>query len=400
MNKEEDNIQILFVVNDFFKHGGHVKSFYSQFTALRKSLYSFHIICARQGYIELNAHNLYIEKEHFTTVPQKHLRKWQFSILLYKEIKKHMKDDMVLHLYSCECYFSALLAKTKFKKIKLINSVMGGPNPFPLLKSTDLYIAVSSEQLTFALKNINKKSESSYHEDRAIVIKNRIQVLEKNDPKRNFEKKTTKAVLIITRFDVDKLNSLRLIRKIVINIPPEIPIIFAGTGTILPRYQQMFTSFRNVEFIGYCGNLKDYVNKSLVVLGMGRSILEFMMQGVPGILVGFSGIQLLDNIDEVSFASDYNFSGRSVVNIVTPEEAANRIASLKADQQYSIAPDVKEYLEKEYSINHFAEKYYAAVKKIYPSKVKVANVFYEYLLVQYLRVVKFIRNKFKNPGYE
>lgn len=60
------NSNIVFVINDFFGHGGHVKSFLSCFLSLDIS--NSKIICASDGYIVNNHINLGIDSDILITV--------------------------------------------------------------------------------------------------------------------------------------------------------------------------------------------------------------------------------------------------------------------------------------------------------------------------------------------
>jgi len=376
----------IFVLEDYHQHGGHVKSFFSQFMALKESLAHFHIVCSKDGFVSQNLEKFGIEERDISTYPLNDLRKWKFSLRLSNIIRGHLKDNAVLHVYSPECYFSALLAKKGFKNVVLVHSVLGGPLPFMCLPSTDLYIAVSKEQ----------KERVAHSEKRCniVVIKNRIKI-ETNIKSSVSKKNKRKFVLVVSRYDKEKIKSLSTIEKVVKKIPKNIDVVFVGEGNILDEYSLRFQNFPNVRFIGYEKNILKFKNEAGVVLGMGRSILEFMLHGTPAILTGFNGIQLLDTVESVKFASNFNFSGRELLHPGTPKETANKIKEY-IFQNGKIEQKIVSYLQDEYEASIFPKKYMKALKNVNGKKTHTIQIVREYLYISLLRITNYIkyRNKF------
>ena len=383
-------MRILFVINDRYGHGGHIKSFVSQFLALRNKINSFHIICAENGYLSLNRENLNLINSDLTCVDMSNLRLFHLSYRLFKAIKSNLCKYNYLHVYYGDCYFSCLLAKTYFKNISLLCSIMGGPNPFPRLNSASIYIAVSKEQLSQVGaydKALNVKKGVAVVKNRLLINHAYINLMQKT--------KTNRGILIVTRFDSDKINSLELLLKVANLLPSDIEIKIAGTGKLFEKYKNKFSDKKNIEFLGYCHDFSYYYENTAVVLGMGRSILEFMINGMPGILVGFSGIQILDTIESVKFASDRNFAGRELYSHLSFVDSLKYI--VKCVENFTpLNSEIVEYLRNEYDISVFPYRYADIVKKSYPKKITLFDFTYEYIYVLLRRIDFYLKSKRAN----
>lgn len=355
INKHE--MQYVFVVNDFFQHGGHVKSFLAQFDSLRGELEQFLIVCAVGGFIFENRERLDIPERSIILIEQRRLRVWRFSLRLFLTLRRIGATGCIFHVYSDECYFSASLAKAFCKNVALVHSVMGGPSPFPVLRSTDLYVAVAPEQIRLVAKQYY--AEGIPEGANFVVIKNRI--LPQNeaggvvsdDIAENY-------VLVVTRFDPDKIVTLDRLKSILLELPRDIDVVIAGKGALESEYREALRLRENIRFVGFRRDISAFYKNACVVLGMGRSILEPMMQGVPAILVGFDGIDTLDSLESVAFASERNFAGREVYEHATVEKAAHRVVecSLARPQLFK---NVLDYLNGEYRADLFRYKYFAAL---------------------------------------
>ena len=123
-----------------------------------------------------------------------------------------------------------------------------------------------------------------------------------------------------------------------------------------------------------------------VVLGMGRSILEFMLHGVPGILVGYNGIELLENIENVKFASSYNFSGRKVLNNIDSSICSQHIISY-IETEKPLNNEILTFLKNEYLVVFFKDKYLKELKTVNASNISYLQVMQEYILQQEKHIV-------------
>lgn len=364
---------IIFIINDYFKHGGHVRSFTEQLKCIENDIIDFKIICDKEGYINKNLNYFKnIKNENLITVDMSNLRKLKFSYSLFKEIKNALNNNYILHIYSDECYFSALLSKLYFNNISIIHSVMGGPNPFPSLNSTDLYIAVSEEQA---------KEVDIYNLGNVKIIKNRI----KN--KLEIEKLSSNlknSILIVTRFDIDKKASLDKIFRIISNLS-NFKILIAGEGHLLEEYKNMYSLNKNIQFLGFCNNLEKYREESFVVLGMGRSILESLINGNKAILIGHEGIELMENIENVKFASVYNFAGRKILNPISEEIIVSKIKQY-SDEYTPLKKEIIDFLNIEYSINYFSKKYFNILQSLTPKRNSFFQLLNEFCYIQRIRI--------------
>lgn len=373
------NKPVIFIINDYFGHGGHVKSFITHIHSILKYTNKpISILCSTNGYLSNNLEIKSLKNINLYFTDMSKLRKFQFSYTLTKIIKNILADNSILNIYSYECYFSALVAKSYFKNISIINSVMGGPNPFPLLDSTDLYIAVSKEQKEYALRNAYGKN---IDKEKVRIIKNRINISPysfKEDINENY-------ILIVSRFDIGLKPSLDNICNILNSLPNTIFIKIAGTGEIIDEYKEIFKNHKNIEFLGYRKDLDKLRENACVVLGMGRSILESLLHGKASILVGYKGIELLEDIKTVSFASDYNFAGRNIKNNLDINTCVETIINYY-QTNFLLNKEILDFLDREYSIEYFNEKYEEIINNINSHKTTKTQVFLEYFYIFFSRL--------------
>ncbi len=376
------SIKTVYIINDYFQHGGHVKSFVTQFKEINPK--NFIIICSTNGYILENRNNLEIPKDKIITINMSKLRRIQFNYKLYTIIKNNLEEGDRLNIYSIECYFSSLLAKSFFDNVSILNFVMAGPEPFPMLKSTDIYIAVSKEQKDYVLKNTYNKN---IDENKVKIIKNRIKPSITNINRESKER----YVLVVSRFDKGLKASLDRILFIIQGLDKKIPIKIAGTGEILETYKKYLKDFKNIEFLGYRDDINDLRINACVVLGMGRSILESLLIGKPSILIGHNGVELLEDINYVSFASDYNFSGRKIKNDLDLNITVSKIEDYY-ETNYTLKQEIIDFITSEYSIDYFAEKYTILCKEVKSTNVTVYQILEEYIYIFLTRVKRKINS--------
>ena len=368
------NQRFIFIINDQF-WGGHVKSFLAQFEQISEGI-NYFLICAKNGYIENNLDKLtFIKKEKISLYNSKNLRVTQFNIILLKIVLKVIKNSDIIHVYSYECYFSVILCKIFYKNIIILNSVMGGPNPFPKLKSTDAYLAVSEEQV----EQVSKNNTNIY------IIRNRISTtpiqLNSNRPNN---------IMLVSRFDYDKKKALERTAYLLNNIPETIKIFIIGDGNYLENFKTVIKR-GNIEYKGYINNPLSYLNSCKLVIGMGRSILEFLLLGQPVILSGYSGIQPILSLEDAIFAAKFNFSARKVSKDFDIKEILNIIFSIIEGNNNFPFGEINKFIQNEYSVECFSAKYFHIIERLKSSSVNIFLIFYEYFNFNTKRLFRYLK---------
>lgn len=370
------NRPVIFIINDYFGHGGHVKSFITHINSIKDSV-DFKIICSKNGFCSKNINKYtFLNKEKLYFYNFKKMTKYQFDFNFFNLLKKISSNDSIIHTYSFEAIFMMSLIKIKYKNVSTITSVMGGLNPFPYLSIIDHYIAVSEEQKIDASRFSDLKV---LPENSISIIKNRITIDDLQVDKNDNDKK---AILIVTRFDNDKLDSLKRIFDLINEINEKEKIIIAGEGSYLDEYKSKYRNRNNIHFLGYEQNLISYVNKIKLVIGMGRSILEFMLQHIPAILIGYKGIEILNKKEKVEFASKYNFSGREIYENKTIYETKEYIYNpIEYDEK-----SIYQFLKKEYDMTYYKNKYTSVLDNISSKKISYISIIKCYLHVFKIRL--------------
>lgn len=379
--RENLNKLIIFIINDFQGHGGHVRSFVSHLKNI-SNFYNFKIICSVNGFCSQHIKEYdFLNENNLIYFNFEKMNKYQYDFKFYKILNNLINDDIIIHTYSFEAIFMMSLVKRKKNNISTIVSVMGGLNPYPYLSIMDHYISVSEEQKKDAILYSDK---SSVAESNISIIKNRI-ILDKQN--KEVIKCEEQAILIVTRFDSDKLNSLEKIFKLVDTIYKDEKIIIAGDGSLLNEYKNKYKDIQNVEFLGFVKNLNYYNGKIKLVIGMGRSILEFMLRGKPAILFGYKGIEILDTLEKVKFASEYNFSGREIYE----NKSIINIQKHLKNSPETVDNSILNFLEKEYGIENYKEKYEKIVNNISSKEISYLDILKCYIHIFKIRLNRKLR---------
>lgn len=372
------NKKIIFIINDLY-FGGHVKSFLTQISSIVKNQNDYRIIASDKGYLQKNISTYkFANEKNIIYYNANKIRALNFSLDLIKQIKYSIKKEknIILHVYSPECYFSAAIIKALYKDISLIASTMGGVYAFPFYKSANLHIAVSHEQLTKCDRANNNH----------ILIANRVQV----DPKYFHNEKyehilKRKNIYLISRLDYDKsiplINSISILKK----LSKRYTIFILGDGEYKKEFEKLLNDNNiNAKFEGMVNNPLKYVEDCALVLGMGRSIIEFILNGYPTILVGYDGSIDLFSKENTEKAFLTNFSGREIFNSFDFN---------KLDENDLKKSDILEFMNYQYNIDFFERKFSLILNDLKDKKINFIEVFSEYVNYNLLRLTNIVKRK-------
>jgi len=365
-----------FVIDDPI-YGGHVKSFLAQLETLNLQD-NYLLFLPDNSFINEHIEDYpFIQEKNIVIFNSQGLNKWFWSTDLYKKLKRYLDPNKynLIHSYSQRCFFSCSIASANLEKTIYISSVMGGPIPFPFYKSADMHIAVSQEQIEKSTYNNN----CNY-----ILIPNRIKLGEKKQTLSSYKKilNTKKNVLFISRFDDDKeqpiINAIPILKQLSINYHIKV----LGTGNQLEKYKKIIIQEigeDNIEFLGFVKNPIAYIDTTAIVIGMGRSILEFMLLGTPSILVGFNSTCTLFTLESVEQAFYGNFAGRN--------RNMNKLKDCSNWRKFE-EEKIYDFLYEQYSVELFPNKYTQLILKIKPVKTPKLQVYFEYLNFLFKRIIR------------
>lgn len=100
-----------------------------------------------------------------------------------------------------------------------------------------------------------------------------------------------------------------------------------------------------IIFLGKKTNIKDYLKKADLVLGVDRCILEAIAMKVPAIITGYDGIKGLVNKENINMALDENFSGDNLKSI-TKEECMKQLLKLEENKESIVNDNYNVAIEK------------------------------------------------------
>jgi len=379
--------RVIFVINDKF-FGGHVKSFIGQFKSICNYL-DYKLLVAKNGFIIRNIQKFkFIDINKLYSFNANNIRKYYISLDLFKSLKSIVTKDTIIHVFSPSCYFTASIVKSMHENTILINSVMGGPFKFHFFPSAEIHIAVSDEQIKMCkLKNFRNHA----------LISNRIEI----NPKIYIDKPYSKIlnkkyILLISRLDYDKkealIRSVDLLKKLI----NDYEILILGDGDFRQEFEKILQK-EIPKKIQLFGNVKDvtyFFNDTALVLGMGRSILEPMLNGIPAVLVGSNGMIQLSTLKNVKIAMRNNFSGRNLSTENNIEDLYEIISKMKKSSIKEEKKDIVYFLNIRYSSDFYKQKYFEIIQSLKSNNTSILLPILEYIYFSMFKISLKIKRKF------
>lgn len=205
-------------------------------------------------------------------------------------------------------YFGSMINK-KYRK-PFVALVAGGDMFVPpmLLNKWhyDKLICFSEENKEYLL-NAGKKVQD------ITVISNRINI-GKRTMLSDFHKSRIR-LLLASRIDKDKWNSICFVVELVKELKMkgmDVYLVIAGEGKKLSKLIKETAKFRTyIECVGYESNMQKLIEQCDIALGKGRSVIEPIMYGKIGIVLGEN--QTVSICDDKSMDNliKYNMAGRN-----------------------------------------------------------------------------------------
>lgn len=222
----------------------------------------------------------------------------------------------------------------------------------------------------------NKDVLVDYNNEKQIsVISNRIKakkVFNDTETHYNFTSNQPIQILLTSRIDKDKYCSVEEFINLINSVAAEnrkISLVIAGDGNRfgdLKKYAENINNpHLNVDLVGHIDNLTPYFEKSHIVVGKGRSVLEPIMMNRVGCVIGDDGrieVCTTKNFDNIYH---YNFSGRNLQKENPEAELTGLIESL-VDGSFDFADfkETVEIIDSHYSSEYLADKFYAVLDRI------------------------------------
>lgn len=163
-------------------------------------------------------------------------------------------------------------------------------------------------------------------------------VLERNSIDFSKFKTTTKVkniknILIISRLSEEKklsiINGIDLFLKL--QAKSNVHLTIAGDGLIrneIEEYVKQRLNKNNYTFLGGITNVQEVMDKSDVVIGIDRCIIEAIALKKIAIISNYTGAMCIVNKNNIKKHLNYNFSGKDITN-TDLNTIANKISSFK-----------------------------------------------------------------------
>ncbi len=223
--------------------------------------------------------------------------------------------------------------------------------------------------------------------ERITVISNRIKLKKQFDDFLNhYDLKNENRINILLTSRVSKSKYDSIVSFIdtassVSDSERKISLTIAGTGDRFEDTANYIKRLNNpnidVVLKGHVDDLIPEFEKAHIVVGKGRSVIEPMMMGRIGCVIGDDGKIEVCSADNFERVYHYNFSGRRLQGDNPSAVLSELIDSLfSGEYDFSKTEEVAKLLNLNYSEEYLSEKLYSVLEdmKLYPHKVKNISV--------------------------
>ena len=246
-----------------------------------------------------------------------------------------------------------------------------------LFKYAYKIIGITQEITDYTIKRYNIEDTQ-----KCFVIPNSINFENYNCTKNVSE---IKNFLIVSRFANEKINviinGIKLYSKFKEKCK-DANLCIAGNGQELPVIEKFINDnkIKDVKFLGKVANIKDILEKSDVLIGVDRCILEALAMKRLAVVSGYGSIKGLLKNEKTNKEIDENFCGKSLEDI-SIDEVVEELIQLNENDIKTITEDnynkIKEKLDIEnniYVANLDSCKYKIDFEKFFKSMIKMNNI--------------------------
>lgn len=162
-------------------------------------------------------------------------------------------------------------------------------------------------------------------------------------------------LLLISRLDYDKIHSVYTVFNTVLelsrNTNREVTLTIAGEGKCEKEVSQKAEKWQNVyglsvHVLGHVPNVHEQIPDYDIIAGKGRSIIDGLYLGKPGIVVNESYQFKLVTEDNIQELAAFNFAGRNISESTGYDEL---LEYLRVDAETRAR--IREYVVRNYDIN-------------------------------------------------
>ena len=268
-------------------------------------------------------------------------------------INKEKITEVHIHQYPCIIHLLPILLKLNIPYIAFNHSIVDGVyehymNCYKTFKlALPLFFQKSSKIIVIREEEIKRNSELfNIDKSKYFLLKNSINFDEINISSEI--PKSIKNYLLVSRISEEKLLSIKSGIKYFLKQKEknkDINLKVIGDGAYLENIKKEFSD-ENITYIGKVSNVYDYIEKSDVVIGVDRCIIEAICHKKLAIISNYQGKLILVNPSNINYLSKENFSGNNITDNMIEKINLNKINYKK------ITTDNYKYAYKELNISN------------------------------------------------
>lgn len=276
-------------------------------------------------------------------------------------IKKYGINQVHIHQFDCINVVFPACVYTNTPYIAYTHTGIRGiydwfENSFECYKILFEIYFKNARKIVSITEDAKKENQEKYKidDEKYIIIKNSINFEKFNSTNNDMPKKIEK-FLLLSRMGKEKLISLKNaidIFKEYAKKHSNIKLTIAGDGESREEIEKYIEDIKeNVVLLGQINNVSEIISQNDIVIGVDRCILETIaMKKIP-LISGYENIKGLVTPQNISDASDFNFSAKNLNNL-NVSEAVMQIEELNEIRIKDIINGNYEYAYKNLNINN------------------------------------------------
>ena len=267
----------------------------------------------------------------------------------------------------------------------------------------------AEKTICFSRENYDVLEKAGYDKNRISLISNRIEAEYDKNSENHYKNANGKVkLLLISRIVKTKFGSVKHIVNIADRLSEDkldVNLKIAGGGELFEELCKLAKDINEkhkktvIEVLGHRSDIQDLVKEAHIVFGKGRSVIEPVILGRTGIVIGENQEISLCNINSFQNLYEYNFAGRNIEYLMTYDELfklANEI--IKGKSCFGELEETSKLVGKYYSAEFLGEKIQNLIfendKKIKKSlKVSRAGIIFAILFTEINKIIRRIEIK-------
>lgn len=281
---------------------------------------------------------------------------WEEILKLERIILSKKIDFIYVHQFPCIPYILPIALRNNIRYVAYLHNMIPGSCEWFMahyrifLTLFPIYFQCASKIIAIT-KNVKEEHQYLFElpDSKYMVVSNSLDFSDYKDKKVKTINMKFDNLLWFGRVCEHKRESIYTAVKIFKHIKEthnkDVRLTILGDGEILSEIKEMFKE-ENIEFIGAVSNVKPYIEKADILLGVDRCALESVASKKPTIISGYKGNMIFVTPENIKKIVEENFSG---INVDSNE---NELFKYSEQELVEIVEENYKYIKENLSIEN------------------------------------------------